>query len=79
MCKCVKFLLFTLNVKVINTPLGPQPIEVVTIENLDSCTYYKISGRCAIHTAPWSEWTQERTVLSKLNSKNCSKLKRKLS
>lgn len=63
----------------INTTLEPRQEGMETIEKVDSCTSYKISVRCAIDTAPWSDWSQETMVLTKLNSKNSSKLKIQMS
>ncbi|XP_026173833.1 interleukin-31 receptor subunit alpha-like isoform X1 [Mastacembelus armatus] len=36
------------------------------IEEVESCTTYKITVRCAIENAPWSDWSKEMTVLTKL-------------
>ncbi|XP_070781461.1 interleukin-31 receptor subunit alpha-like [Enoplosus armatus] len=40
----------------------------VTIEKVESCSNYKFAARCALEEAPWSEWSHEQTVLTKLNS-----------
>ncbi|XP_008282578.1 interleukin-6 receptor subunit beta-like [Stegastes partitus] len=39
----------------------------ISIEKVESCIFYKISVRCALDQAPWSNWSEEKTVLSKLN------------
>ncbi|XP_042359692.1 interleukin-6 receptor subunit beta-like isoform X2 [Plectropomus leopardus] len=44
-----------------------------TIRAVDSCSNYTFSVRCALHEAPWSEWSEEKTILTKLN-KNDVKL-----
>ncbi|KAM4600638.1 interleukin-31 receptor subunit alpha-like isoform 2-T2 [Polymixia lowei] len=38
----------------------------VTIEEVESCTDYTVSARCALDKAPWSDWSQKKTVLSQL-------------
>ncbi|KAM4529740.1 interleukin-31 receptor subunit alpha-like isoform 1-T1 [Fundulus diaphanus] len=38
-----------------------------TIEEIESCSNYSISVRCATKEGLWSDWTKERTVLTKLN------------
>ncbi|XP_072219006.1 interleukin-31 receptor subunit alpha-like [Leuresthes tenuis] len=40
-----------------------------TIE-VESCINYSISMRCALDNAPWSNWSPETTVLTKLNKKH---------
>ncbi|KAK2856059.1 hypothetical protein Q5P01_004794 [Channa striata] len=47
-----------------------ESIGSATIENVESCTNYKISVRCAIDKAPWSNWSQEQMVLTKLNKRH---------
>ncbi|XP_044024261.1 interleukin-31 receptor subunit alpha-like isoform X2 [Siniperca chuatsi] len=42
----------------------------VTIEKVESCTNYKFAARCALVQAPWSEWSHEKTVLTKLNKRH---------
>ncbi|XP_061667935.1 interleukin-6 receptor subunit beta-like isoform X2 [Syngnathoides biaculeatus] len=39
----------------------------MAIEKVESCTYYNVAVRCAWESAPWSEWSREETVLSRLN------------
>ncbi|XP_034435635.1 interleukin-31 receptor subunit alpha-like [Hippoglossus hippoglossus] len=34
---------------------------------VDSCRNYKVSVRCALDRAPWSDWSPEKTVLTKFN------------
>ncbi|XP_029965355.1 interleukin-31 receptor subunit alpha-like [Salarias fasciatus] len=36
-------------------------------EKLESCTEYRVSVRCGLGEAPWSDWSREKTVLTKLN------------
>uniref|UniRef100_A0A3Q3KDE1 Fibronectin type-III domain-containing protein n=1 Tax=Monopterus albus TaxID=43700 RepID=A0A3Q3KDE1_MONAL len=38
-----------------------------TIQSVESCTHYNILVRCALDKAPWSDWSRETTVLTKLN------------
>lgn len=45
----------------------------MTVEKVESCSYYTFAVRCALDEAPWSDWSQENTVLTKLNSKNTVK------
>lgn len=52
---------------VLRKTLDPEPISTIIIEKLEPCTNYKISVRCALDHAPWSDWSQEKTVLTKLN------------
>lgn len=52
---------------VLNKTLNPKDIGNIIIKKVESCTYYKISVRCALDQAPWSDWSQEKTVLTKLN------------
>uniref|UniRef100_A0A8C4IA39 Fibronectin type-III domain-containing protein n=1 Tax=Dicentrarchus labrax TaxID=13489 RepID=A0A8C4IA39_DICLA len=40
---------------------------IVKIENVKSCSNYTVAVRCASESAPWSDWSQEETVLTKLN------------
>ncbi|XP_041814733.1 interleukin-31 receptor subunit alpha-like [Chelmon rostratus] len=39
----------------------------MSVENVESCRNYTFAVRCALAEAPWSDWSQERTVLTKLN------------
>lgn len=55
---------------VLNTTQRRQTGEM-TIPGVDSCRNYTLAVRCAINEAPWSSWSQEQTILTKLNSKNC--------
>ncbi|XP_062267300.1 interleukin-31 receptor subunit alpha-like [Platichthys flesus] len=34
---------------------------------VEPCRNYKVSVRCALESAPWSEWSLEKTVLTKFN------------
>ncbi|KAF7663323.1 hypothetical protein LDENG_00213880 [Lucifuga dentata] len=40
----------------------------VNIDNVESCINYTVSARCRLSEAPWSDWSQKKTVLSKLNT-----------
>uniref|UniRef100_A0A8C4IDC9 Fibronectin type-III domain-containing protein n=1 Tax=Dicentrarchus labrax TaxID=13489 RepID=A0A8C4IDC9_DICLA len=42
-------------------------VWIVKIENVKSCSNYTVAVRCASESAPWSDWSQEETVLTKLN------------
>ncbi|KAG7239712.1 hypothetical protein INR49_028648 [Caranx melampygus] len=37
------------------------------MEKLESCTTYKVSVRCALVGAPWSDWSQEETAQTDIN------------
>lgn len=39
----------------------------LSIWNLESCRNYTFSVRCAFDGAPWSDWSEEKTVLTKMN------------
>ncbi|XP_031717690.1 interleukin-31 receptor subunit alpha-like [Anarrhichthys ocellatus] len=41
-----------------------------TIEKWDSCSNYTFSVRCALDKAPWSDWSENKTVLTKLNKRD---------
>ncbi|XP_068564446.1 interleukin-6 receptor subunit beta-like [Cebidichthys violaceus] len=41
-----------------------------TIEKWDSCSNYTFSVRCALYNAPWSDWSENETVLTKLNKRD---------
>ncbi|KAM4522375.1 interleukin-31 receptor subunit alpha-like isoform 2-T2 [Odontesthes bonariensis] len=41
-----------------------------TIEEVESCMNYSIRMRCALDNAPWSNWSPETTLLTKLNKKH---------
>ncbi|CAG5928330.1 unnamed protein product [Menidia menidia] len=41
-----------------------------SIKEVESCTNYSISVRCAFLEAPWSNWSPEKTVLTRLNKKH---------
>ncbi|XP_077409324.1 interleukin-6 receptor subunit beta-like [Vanacampus margaritifer] len=55
------------NEEVLNKTLETGENGNITIQNVESCTYYKVSVRCSWEKAPWSEWSREETVLSQLN------------
>ncbi|XP_077366720.1 interleukin-6 receptor subunit beta-like isoform X2 [Festucalex cinctus] len=58
------------NEEVINKILEAGEKGTMTLKNVESCTYYKVSVRCAWEKAPWSEWSREETVLSQLNKRD---------
>ncbi|XP_068433438.1 interleukin-6 receptor subunit beta-like [Clinocottus analis] len=41
-----------------------------TIEEFDSCNNYTFSVRCALVEGPWSDWSEKKTVLTKLNKRD---------
>ncbi|XP_063758244.1 interleukin-31 receptor subunit alpha-like isoform X2 [Eleginops maclovinus] len=68
-CQCeVKY-----NEMVLSKALEKQENGNMTIEQVESCSNYTVSVRCALLEAPWSDWSKEKTVLTKLN-KNYVKL-----
>ncbi|XP_041661422.1 interleukin-31 receptor subunit alpha-like [Cheilinus undulatus] len=52
---------------VINKTLDCEEKGKIIIDKVESCTTYKFSVRCAIDEAPWSDWSLEKKVLTKLN------------
>ncbi|KAM8831322.1 interleukin-31 receptor subunit alpha-like isoform 2-T2 [Spinachia spinachia] len=44
------------------------------IEEWDSCSNYTFSVRCALHEAPWSDWSEKKTVLTQLKKKDVKPL-----
>ncbi|XP_071323858.1 interleukin-31 receptor subunit alpha-like isoform X2 [Trachinotus anak] len=52
--------------EVVSTVLD-NTVNGKVIEKMESCTNYRVSARCALDKAPWSDWSQEKTVLTKLN------------
>ncbi|TKS76287.1 mRNA-capping enzyme [Collichthys lucidus] len=51
---------------VLNKTLVNTETSGVAIEKVDSCSNYTFAARCAYKEAPWSAWSQEKTVLTKL-------------
>ncbi|XP_035534941.1 interleukin-31 receptor subunit alpha-like isoform X2 [Morone saxatilis] len=43
---------------------------ITKIENVESCSNYTVAVRCALGLAPWSDWSREQTVLTKLNQRD---------
>lgn len=39
------------------------------MKKMESCSTYRVSVRCALVKAPWSNWSQEKTVQTELNGK----------
>ncbi|XP_029985188.1 interleukin-31 receptor subunit alpha-like [Sphaeramia orbicularis] len=52
----------------------PEVVDIealnITIKNVESCTDYHVSVRCALKHAPWSNWSQEKTVRTKLRKRD---------
>lgn len=46
---------------------------VKSIEKVDSCRNYTLAVRCALPEAPWSSWSHETTVLTRLKGKNAKR------
>uniref|UniRef100_A0A3Q3F758 Interleukin-6 receptor subunit beta-like n=1 Tax=Labrus bergylta TaxID=56723 RepID=A0A3Q3F758_9LABR len=62
-CHCqVKY-----NKWLIDTTLYGEERGNITVKNLESCSTYTFSVRCALDKAPWSDWSLEKRVLTKLN------------
>lgn len=57
---------------VLNKTLNPKEQGKISIEKVDSCINYNISVRCALDQAPWSSWSNEKKVLTKLNRSHVS-------
>nr|XP_020483610.1 interleukin-6 receptor subunit beta-like [Labrus bergylta] len=51
----------------IDTTLYGEERGNITVKNLESCSTYTFSVRCALDKAPWSDWSLEKRVLTKLN------------
>ncbi|KAM3603129.1 uncharacterized protein V6R79_017003 [Siganus canaliculatus] len=51
---------------VLNETIGKE----LTVENLESCQNYTFAGRCALDQAPWSDWSNEKTVLTRLKKRD---------
>ncbi|KAM6991733.1 interleukin-6 receptor subunit beta-like [Tautogolabrus adspersus] len=51
----------------IDTTLNCQERGNIIVENLESCSTYTFSVRCALEKAPWSDWSLEKRILTKLN------------
>lgn len=62
-------LCFLLTQRSLNKTISLGEKGKMTIDKVESCTKYHISVRCALEHAPWSDWSQEKTVLTKLKSK----------
>uniref|UniRef100_A0A3P9HU94 Interleukin-6 receptor subunit beta n=1 Tax=Oryzias latipes TaxID=8090 RepID=A0A3P9HU94_ORYLA len=45
-----------------------------TIEDVESCTFYNISVRCALTEPTWSDWSPEETVLTKVKQRHAELL-----
>lgn len=52
---------------VIDKILGSAESGELTIENLESCSAYKFTVRCALAQAPWSDWSLEKRALTQLH------------
>lgn len=51
---------------VINKTLRGWDRAVTTIEKVESCSNYTFAVRCALPEAPWSSWSHETTILTRL-------------
>ncbi|KAI3364175.1 hypothetical protein L3Q82_010986 [Scortum barcoo] len=56
--------------QVLSKTLKSKREAEVTIGNLESCTKYKFAVRCARENAIWSDWSDEKMVLTKLNKRH---------
>nr|XP_046229269.1 interleukin-6 receptor subunit beta-like [Scatophagus argus] len=56
--------------RVLNKTLKNRDKGEMTIEEVESCHNYTFMIRCALHDAPWSDWSNTKTVLTKLNKNN---------
>ncbi|XP_054617660.1 interleukin-6 receptor subunit beta-like isoform X2 [Dunckerocampus dactyliophorus] len=52
--------------EVLNKTLEPRVKGKITIDKVESCTYYKVSVRCALDKAPWSDWSREKRLVTQL-------------
>uniref|UniRef100_UPI0037E87E8F interleukin-31 receptor subunit alpha-like n=1 Tax=Semicossyphus pulcher TaxID=241346 RepID=UPI0037E87E8F len=52
---------------VIDKALNCEDKGEMIIDKVDSCSTYKFAVRCALAEAPWSDWSLEKKVLTKLN------------
>lgn len=57
--------------KTVNVTLNKHENGSV-MKKLESCSTYKVSVRCALVKAPWSDWGQEQTAHTDLNGKTQS-------
>ncbi|XP_013875442.1 interleukin-31 receptor subunit alpha isoform X2 [Austrofundulus limnaeus] len=44
-------------------------VQNLSIKEVESCRNYTVSVRCAQGVAPWSDWSPEKTILTKLNKR----------
>uniref|UniRef100_A0A8C6SM79 Fibronectin type-III domain-containing protein n=1 Tax=Neogobius melanostomus TaxID=47308 RepID=A0A8C6SM79_9GOBI len=58
----------SLSQEVLNKTLTPGEEGRLTIDTVESCHEYNVSVRCALDQAPWSYWSPNKTVLTKLKS-----------
>lgn len=47
--------------------ITPQSQLSARVKEMESCVNYNISVRCVYYKGIWSDWSQEKTVLTKLN------------
>ncbi|XP_059211721.1 interleukin-31 receptor subunit alpha-like [Centropristis striata] len=81
-CHCEVKFSTTLNesaTEILNKTLGPRTQGELTYYKFESCSNYTVSVRCALTEAPWSDWSKEETVLSKLKKDERLHLWRKVS
>ncbi|XP_061843228.2 interleukin-6 receptor subunit beta-like [Nerophis lumbriciformis] len=53
--------------EVLNKTLAARAKGRISFDKVESCTHYKVSVRCALDKAPWSEWGREETLLTQLH------------
>ncbi|XP_061742862.1 interleukin-31 receptor subunit alpha-like isoform X2 [Nerophis ophidion] len=53
--------------EVLNKTLEARAKGRLSFDKVESCTHYKVSVRCALDKAPWSEWSREETLLTQLH------------
>ncbi|XP_034554741.1 interleukin-31 receptor subunit alpha-like [Notolabrus celidotus] len=56
--------------RVIDETLQCEERGSITIAHVESCNTYKFAVRCALDEAPWSDWSLEKRVLTRLNMTN---------
>ncbi|KAM8726792.1 interleukin-31 receptor subunit alpha-like isoform 3-T3 [Acanthopagrus schlegelii] len=54
------------NISEIEHPIQERACWSMTTESLESCSNYTVAVRCNLNKGPWSDWSPEKMVLSKL-------------